>query len=371
MKYILENSNTNYYKVISEIISNRKDEIFNFFNVDKLDLCCKIYVYDSIESLVNGLNKRGFKNNPSYMCACFKDEDNSLNFFEPKDNPSSDEWSKEEYEKAIFHELIHAIQYAMFGTIPEWLSEGIAKYLDGTYSKGIKWLLENSINNKSIPNQDEIEQEFGMHNYDSYDYAYIMISYLIETLGKDSFIELLKDKNKLNSIKDKLLIKSIIYYNNKYNINKAAKYLKQDINNPKYLFHGSPNLLSKLVPNQSHDSRNNQNNIDNAVFLFPSFLKCTPYAFKDTIKELSYGLDWCFDIPNDNTFPLMKMSNVNTDNEIVGYIYVFLKDDDMIKDDESYQYKCYKELKPIDIVEVKYKDYKQYYQEEKIVKKTR
>ena len=94
---------------------------------------------------------RGFDKNPDYMCACHKDEDNSLNFFEPKDNPNENDWSKEEYKKIIFHELIHGIQFTIFGTTPEWINEGIAKYLDGTYSKGIEWLLDNYINNNEIP----------------------------------------------------------------------------------------------------------------------------------------------------------------------------------------------------------------------------
>ena len=44
--------------------------------------------------------------------------------------------------------------------------------------------MKNYINGRPIPDQDEIENEFGMH-----DYAYLMVSYLI-----DNFIELLKDK---------------------------------------------------------------------------------------------------------------------------------------------------------------------------------
>lgn len=62
------------------------------------------------------------------------------------------------------------------------------------------------------------------------------------------------------------------------------KYLNQNIDNPTYLFHGSPKLLSIIKPNQSYDVTGNQQNIANAIFLFPSFLKSTPYAFKDTIK---------------------------------------------------------------------------------------
>lgn len=138
------------------------------------------------------------------------------------------------------------------------------------------------------------------------------------------------------------------------------EYLNQDIDNPKYLFHGSCKWLSKLIPQLSHDSNGDIDNIATAVFLFPSFLKCTPYAFKDTIKLNSSG--WSFDIPNGDEFPLMTMSGVNIPDDIVGYVYVFLRDDDMVKDSNSYQYKCYKELIPIDVVEVHYKDYSEYYE---------
>jgi len=144
--------------------------------------------------------------------------------------------------------------------------------------------------------------------------------------------------------------------------NKLQEYLSQDINNPKYLFHGSPHKLEILVPKLSHDSKQNNVNIATAIFLFPSFLKCTPYAFKDTIKLNSEGLDWNFYIPNDDSFPLMTMENVNIDENIVGYIYVFKKDDEMYKDKNSYQYKCYKELIPIDVIEVSYKDYSEYFE---------
>lgn len=66
---------------------------------------------------------------------------------------------------------------------------------------------------------------------------------------------------------------------------KYKKYLNQDINNPTYLFHRSPYKLTKIVPKLSHDSNNNLVNIAEAIFLFPSFIKATAYAFKDTIKK--------------------------------------------------------------------------------------
>lgn len=139
------------------------------------------------------------------------------------------------------------------------------------------------------------------------------------------------------------------------------KYLNQDIDNPDYLFHGSPLKLFELEPNLSYDTNQNIDNISNAIFLFPSFLKATPYAFKDTIKSNSEGLKWNFEIPNTNDYPLMIMKNVNIEDNIKGYIYVFQKDNSMIKDENTYQYKCYHTLKPIDVIEIKYNDYKEYY----------
>ena len=216
MKYIVQDKNSTYYNTINKIIQNRKNEIFAFFNSEEKELPFNIYVYDSIESLVKGLRMRGFDKDPDYMCACHKDEDNSLNFFEPKDNPNENDWSKEEYKKVIFHELIHGIQFTIFGTTPEWINEGIAKYLDGTYSKGIEWLLDNYINNNEIPSQDEIENEFGLHEYDSYDYSYLMVSYLIETLGKDAFLVAIKSRETFKKLSNNLVITAVDYYNRKF-----------------------------------------------------------------------------------------------------------------------------------------------------------
>lgn len=133
-------------------------------------------------------------------------------------------------------------------------------------------------------------------------------------------------------------------------MNKIEEYLSQDLHNPEFLFHGSPYKLDKVSPRLSHDSWNQEENIAEAVFLFPSFIKSIPYAFKDTIKANSSNLDWSFDIPNDNVLPIMIMRNVNIDENMKGYIHVFKKDSDMIKDEGTYQYKCYKELIPCDVL---------------------
>lgn len=57
----------------------------------------------------------------------------------------------------------------------------------------------------------------------------------------------------------------------------------------------------------------------------------------------------------------MKMENFNISDNIIGYIYVLLKIDVMLKDSNTYQYKCFKEITLIDIIEVRFSDYKKYY----------
>ena len=72
--------------------------------------------------------------------------------------------------------------------------------------------MDNYINNISIPDQREIENEFGMHDYDSYDYAYLMVNYIIDYYGKEKLLEVLQNKEELEIIKKDLLTKAIDYY---------------------------------------------------------------------------------------------------------------------------------------------------------------
>lgn len=216
-KYFCTNRNNNYQNEVEQILTSRKQEILVFFNaIDNGQFNFNIFIYDTIDDLVEGMENRGFDKMPDYMCACYKDEDNSLNFFEPKDNSNENEWSKEEYKNVIFHEEIHAIQSIIYGNQPEWLTEGVAKYLDGTYSKRIKYLLNEYVNKIDIPPMYELKNEFGMHDYDSYDYAYLMVSYLIENLGKDNFLVAIKSKGTIEELSKNLVVKAINYYNKKF-----------------------------------------------------------------------------------------------------------------------------------------------------------
>lgn len=136
------------------------------------------------------------------------------------------------------------------------------------------------------------------------------------------------------------------------------RYFYNDLNKPKYLFHGSPEKLSVIAPRQSHDANNNKDNIDNAVFLTSSFILASTYAFKDSIKRLSDNLNWNFNIGFDNNEVFIKMDNVIIDDNLEGYIYV-TEYNDKYKND-NIQYKAYEDIKPIDVIKIKFKDFKRY-----------
>lgn len=146
-------------------------------------------------------------------------------------------------------------------------------------------------------------------------------------------------------------------------VNKLKEYLEQDIWNPKYLFHGSPYEIDNLEPRKSNDSENKEN-ADHAIFLTSWFINATAYAFRNKLKEINEYYD--FSMNNNGELPAMNFQVENLPEDLYGYIYVFDKTDDMIKDNHEYttQYRCYHELRPIDVVKVYYKDFEDYFSRE-------
>lgn len=141
--------------------------------------------------------------------------------------------------------------------------------------------------------------------------------------------------------------------------NNMNQYLEQDLSTPKYFFHGSPKLLNEVHAQLSHDSDGKEFNIDNAIFVSPSFLIASAYSFKNTIKEISEGLDWDFEVYHTGDLPVMRMENVRVDDNIEGYVYVFENNGNFVNEPEgSLQYKYYGKLRPTDVVKIRYADYK-------------
>ncbi len=150
-------------------------------------------------------------------------------------------------------------------------------------------------------------------------------------------------------------------------MDKLNEYLEQNIWNPKYLFHGSPYEIDILEPRQSIDTQNKENEY-NAVFLTSWFINATAYSFRNKLKEINEHYD--FQMNNNGELPAMNFQVANLPDDLYGYVYVFNKTDDMIRDnhENTTQYRCYHKVRPVDIVKVYYKDFADYFSRESLQK---
>lgn len=95
----------------------------------------------------------------------------------------------------------------------------------------------------------------------------------------------------------------------------------------------------------------------------PLFVLASAYAFRDSIIKLSEK------VPYNITIGVTEyakeiyiiMDNVIVDDELEGYIYVFEWDDNYKQRKDMIQYKAHKEMPPIDIIKIKFKDFKKFY----------
>ena len=147
-------------------------------------------------------------------------------------------------------------------------------------------------------------------------------------------------------------------------MNKLQEYQNQDIFNPNYLFHGTAHEIEKLECRQSIDNENKDNE-DNAIFLTSSFYTALAYAFSRRLKEINKR--YSFSMNNKGELPAMVFEVDNLPDDLCGYIYIFEKNDDMIKDnhDITTQYRCYHDLVPQKVIKVYYKDFLEYFYREK------
>ena len=221
-----------YIRYIDRLLERSKLELFEWFNKPTENCRVKTYIYKDLETLRTGLKRRYNKEYPSYMVACMIDEDKNnnrcINLYEPPIT-SENSYNRKEYNLVVFHELIHYITDYLYGKLPEWLTEGIATYLDGSYKQDITILLKQ-INTYQIPSISDmkddkfvVRDEQGNTIYNGYDLSYIMIRYIIETLGKDYLFALMKNKKQIKLIEQTTLTDAIEYFNCQYLEEKSIK----------------------------------------------------------------------------------------------------------------------------------------------------
>ena len=147
-------------------------------------------------------------------------------------------------------------------------------------------------------------------------------------------------------------------------MNELQEYQNQDIYNPKYLFHGTAHEVEKLECKESSDS-DNKDNEDNAIFLTSSFYSAAAFAFSRKLKEINEH--YSFSMNNNGEIPAMIFEVDYLPDDLYGYIYVFEKNGNMIKDNHQHttQYRCYHSLVPQKVIKIYYKDLEKYFLREK------
>ena len=136
-------------------------------------------------------------------------------------------------------------------------------------------------------------------------------------------------------------------------VNETIKeeYLTQDYNNPKYIFHGSNKLLSVLIPHKGVDVAKNKLNEQTAIYGCSAFEGAIPYAIKGKGKydcQIGYR-------PGD--FKMIISKGVVPEDES-GYIYV-CDATEFSRCGDTCQYVSHKEVVPLEIIKVYYKDFKE------------
>lgn len=136
------------------------------------------------------------------------------------------------------------------------------------------------------------------------------------------------------------------------------KYLENNLDNPKYLFSGSPYLLEYLEPRKANDENHNPLNEDFAIYLSSSLIIASAYSFG---KNPNYVGDFETDRINGN--PYVYFENDCLSDEEIGYIYVFEYDKEKFVHNggRSLQYRCHQKIKPKEIFIIKFKEYKNLY----------
>ena len=179
---------------------------------------------------------------------------NLLSIEECRKTKAHSDITLEEFLENIIHEFVHSCQQEINPDSKnvEWFWEALATNLGNPFDHTIdfqfneeqlindfnsvpnnyeivftigKYLLENYIDLEHLPSMYELEYEFGMHEYDSYDYAYLMVCYLIEKMGKDKFLIVIKSKENIELLSEDLVLKSVNYFCNKYHCNIESDHL--------------------------------------------------------------------------------------------------------------------------------------------------
>ncbi len=137
--------------------------------------------------------------------------------------------------------------------------------------------------------------------------------------------------------------------------NIKKEYLMQDLDNPQYIFHGSNSLLPTIKPHQANDTNKKGPGNQFAIYGTPLPLVAALFALKS--KKFSSTTNITPDISKLKT----TIYNGSIPEDSTGYIHV-CKSANFHRCGEGYQWVCYEEVTPVDIIQVYCKDFKDFFE---------
>jgi hypothetical protein len=112
-------------------------------------------------------------------------------------DPNSSEevaWGKLTATHELTHVLIGHLTFSCLGSLPQWLSEGLASYSEGEFDPVWEALLNQAIKTDTLLTVRSISGSFAESSEKarlSYGQSYSLVQFLIETYGQDKMTELL------------------------------------------------------------------------------------------------------------------------------------------------------------------------------------
>lgn len=202
---------------ISKVLERNIPKLLDFFEEKSIEKC-DAYLFESLHELKKYLDDNNIyplEDQPEFVSSA---STNDTIYCISKKDSIFDNMTDDEYDRSIYHEAIKQVSNRLYGPLPIWLLEGVATYLDGTYTDIVRDIFDKYGEQFVIPQLTDLDEDFTSEDYDGFDLSYLLVSYLIETRGVKKFLNIVKDKDVQKRVSTKDLIDACEYYKKKLDI---------------------------------------------------------------------------------------------------------------------------------------------------------
>jgi len=229
--------NISFSKDMMDYLLMKKQEILNFFGIDSFRKV-QINIYDTKQGYMDFSSQ--FFTPSKYSKGNFAN--GMLNLF-VSERALEDENKYRYRMNTAAHEFVHIVYKEEVQEKGEnkrvvWLDEGLAEYLSGSYANSTENVFKNFLlkqiigPDKIIPNIEFLKEhgsEYGKFcdketdKYNGYHLSYLMIRYLVETMEKDDFQKMIRNKNLIEKIGENVLNDAVTCYSTQLEVDYELK----------------------------------------------------------------------------------------------------------------------------------------------------